>query len=170
MGSLTAARRLRARGGAIINIGSTLSDRAIPLQGMYCASKHAVKGFTDAFRMELEADDAPISVTLVKPSAIDTPYKDHAKNYLAVKAENPPPVYAPETVAETILYCAENPVRDVFVGAGKLLSAFSKYAPRTTDKIMEATMLDIQKSNKPADNYLKEGLYESKDASMRERG
>ena len=151
-GSLAAARHLKTRGGALINIGSTLSDRAIPLQGAYCASKHAVKGFTDAFRMELEADDAPISVTLVKPAAIDTPYKDHAKNYLGVQPENPPPVYAPETVAETILYCAENPVRDVFVGAGgKMLSALGKYAPRTTDKMMEATMLDIQKSDKPAD-------------------
>lgn len=78
-GSLIAARNLKINGGAIINIGSTLSDRAIPIQGMYCASKHAVKGFTDALRMELEAENAPISVTLIKPSAIDTPYKEHAK-------------------------------------------------------------------------------------------
>jgi short-subunit dehydrogenase len=170
-GSLTAASHLKTRGGALINIGSTLSDRAIPLQGAYCASKHAVKGFTDAFRMELEADDAPISVTLVKPAAIDTPYKDHAKNYLGVQPENPPPVYAPETVAETILYCAENSLRDVFVGAGgKMLSALGKYAPRTTDKIMEATMLDIQKSDKPADGNPNESLYESNDDSLRERG
>lgn len=170
-GSLAAANHLKTRGGALINIGSTLSDRAIPLQGAYCASKHAVKGFTDAFRMELEADDAPISVTLVKPAAIDTPYKDHAKNYLCVQPENPPPVYAPETVAETILYCAENPVRDVFVGAGgKMLSALGKYAPRTTDKIMEATMLDIQKSDKPADGNPNESLYESNDDRLRERG
>src|SRR5690606_16109139 len=97
-GSVIAARHLRLTGGAIINIGSTLSDVAIPLQGMYSASKHAVKGFPEALRMELEADEAPISVTLVKPAAIDTPYKDHAKNYLGVQPENPPPVYAPETV------------------------------------------------------------------------
>ena len=63
-GSLVAAKNLKPSGGAIINVGSTLSDRAIPLQGIYCASKHAVKGFTDALRMELEADGAPISVTL----------------------------------------------------------------------------------------------------------
>lgn len=170
-GSLAAAGHLKTRGGALINIGSTLSDRAIPLQGAYCASKHAVKGFTDAFRMELEEDDAPISVTLVKPAAIDTPYKDHAKNYLDVQPENPPPVYAPETVAETILYCAENPTRDVFVGAGgKMLSALGKYAPRTTDKIMEATMLDIQKSDKPVDGNPNESLYESNDDRLRERG
>src|SRR5213076_34618 len=55
-------------GGALINIGSTLSDRAIPLQGMYSASKHAVKGFTDALRIELESESAPVSVTLIKPA------------------------------------------------------------------------------------------------------
>lgn len=169
-GSLVAADHLKSRGGAIINIGSTLSDRAIPLQGIYCASKHAVKGFTDAFRMELEADGAPISVTLVKPAAIDTPYKEHAKNYLGVQAENPPPVYAPEIVAETILHCAENAVRDVFVGAGgKALSVMGKYAPRLTDMYMESTMLETQKGDEPADNS-KVGLYESNDDRLKERG
>lgn len=170
-GSLTAAQNLKTLGGAIINVGSTLSDRAIPLQGMYCASKHAVKGFTDALRMELEAENAPISVTLVKPSAIDTPYKDHAKNYLGVQPENPPPVYAPETVAETILHCAENPVRDVFVGAGgKMLSMMGEYAPRVTDKVMESTMLDIQKSDRPDEDRSRESLYRSNDGSLNERG
>ena len=88
----------------IINIGSTLSDRAIPIQGMYSASKHAVKGFTDALRMELESRKLPIALTLVKPSAIDTPYVDHAKNFMGVRPRNPAPVYSPDTVAETILY------------------------------------------------------------------
>ena len=171
-GSLVAARNLKANGGgAIINIGSTLSDRAIPLQGMYCASKHAVKGFTDSLRMELESENAPISVTLIKPAAIDTPYKAHAKNYLSTKAENPPPVYAPETVAETILHCAENPTRDVFVGSGgKAISLFGKFAPRTTDLVMEKTMLDLQRSGEPLDNTEKEGLYYSADNSLQERG
>jgi len=170
-GSLTAAPHLKLTGGAIINVGSTLSDRAIPLQGMYCASKHAVKGFTDALRMELEADDAPISVTLIKPAAIDTPYKEHAKNYLGVKPENPAPVYAPETVAEAILYCAVNPTRDVFVGAGgKMLSLAGEYAPRLTDKYMETMMIEAQKTDKPQDFNPNEGLYESLDSRLLERG
>jgi short-subunit dehydrogenase len=169
-GSLVAAKYLKTSGGAIINIGSTLSDRAIPLQGIYCASKHAVKGFTDALRMELEADGDPISVTLVKPSAIDTPYTDHAKNYLGVQPENPAPVYSPDTVAEAILHCAENPVRDVFIGAGgKALSMVGEYAPRLADKYMEAVMIDGQKSDKPADQS-HESLYESNDPRLNERG
>ena len=170
-GSLIAASVLKSRGGAIINVGSTLSDRAIPLQGIYCASKHAVKGFTDALRMELEADDAPVSVTLVKPAAIDTPYKEHARNYLDVQPENPPPVYSPDAVAETILHCAENPVRDVFVGAAaKAHSVAGKYAPRVFDKIMETTMLGQTRSGEPAEPTPLEGLYESKDARLAERG
>jgi short-subunit dehydrogenase len=147
-GSLISAEHLKTRGGAIINVGSALSDRAIPIQGVYCASKHAVKGFTDAFRMELEHDGAPISVTLIKPSSIDTPYRQHAKNYMRNEPKNPAPVYAPVTVAEAILYAAEHPVRDLFVGlAGKALSTAAALAPRSVDKLMELGMFQAQELN-----------------------
>ena len=79
-GCRTAVRLMRR--GVLINIGSEVSDVAIPLQGIYSASKHAVKGYTDALRMELEHDRIPIAVTLVKPSAINTPYPEHARNYM----------------------------------------------------------------------------------------
>src|SRR5215218_8962778 len=99
-GSLIAARHLKARGGAIINIGSILSDRSLMLQGQYSAAKHAVKAFTDALRMELEHEGASISVTLIKPSAIDTPYVEHARNYLDSPGNAlPPPIYDPHLVA-----------------------------------------------------------------------
>ena len=170
-GCLVAAEQLKVRGGAIINVGSVLSDRAIPLQGIYCASKHAVKGFTDSFRMELEADGAPISVTLIKPSAIDTPYKEHARNYLDTQPENPPPVYAPDTVADAILHAAENPTRDLIVGgAGKFHSLLGEYAPRVADQIMETTMLGQTRSSEPAGETPLEGLYEPNDARLSERG
>lgn len=169
-GSRVAAEHLKEHGGAIINVGSSLSDRAIPLQGTYCASKHAVKGYTDALRMELEEEGAPVSVTLIKPSAIDTPYKDHAKNYLAVEPENPPPVYAPETVAEAILYSAEHLERDVFIGlGGKAMSVGGKYAPRLTDKVMEAALFDIQQTEKPSPAGRPDALYEAAH-DLRERG
>jgi short-subunit dehydrogenase len=171
-GSRTAIERFRKTGGgALINVGSTLSDRAIPLQGHYCASKHAVKGFTDALRMEIEEEGLPIAVTLIKPAAIDTPYKAHAKNYLGVMPENPPPVYAPEAVAETILYCTENPTRDVFVGGGaKALSVMGQYAPAASDKIMEATMFDLQRGSDRRLDKSRESLHRSKDDGLEERG
>lgn len=162
-GSLVAAREMKTgRGGAIINIGSTLSDRAIPLQGIYCSSKHAVKGFTDSLRMELEADGAPISVTLIKPGAIATPYIDHAKNYMDREPSVPPPVYAPEVVAKAILHCAENPVRDMFAGGGgKAISVSGQYAPKLTDKVMERVLPAMQKKNQPARANRRDGLYEA---------
>lgn len=170
-GSLVAAERLRTRGGAIINVGSTLSDRAIPVQGIYSASKHAVKGFTDALRMELEAEGAPVSVTLIKPGAIATPYPQHAKNYMEREPTVPPPVYAPEVVAEAILYCAENPERDVFAGGGgKAISMSGHYAPRVTDKVMEWSMFEMQKSDEPpARSRDDNGLYKAS-GELRERG
>ena len=170
-GSLAAVKNLKLEGGALINVGSTLSDRAIPLQGMYCASKHAVKGFTDALRMELEADNVPVSVTLIKPAAIDTPYKEHARNYMDNKPGNPPPVYAPDTVAEAILHCAENPVRDIFIGgAGKAASIAGHYAPRLTDMVMENVMMKAQEKQEATGTGELESLYESNDNRLSERG
>jgi NADP-dependent 3-hydroxy acid dehydrogenase YdfG len=148
-GCRTAVRLMKDAGGVLINIGSEVSDLAIPLQGIYSASKQAVKGYTDVLRLELEHDDVPIAVTLVKPSAINTPHPEHARNYLdeGVPAV-PPPIYAPEVVARTILHCAERPVRDVTVGGGgRVQIALGKAAPRLADKYLERAMFDTQKGH-----------------------
>jgi short-subunit dehydrogenase len=150
-GSLEALRHLKADGGALINLGGAASDRALPLQGMYSASKHAVKGFTDALRMELEKDKLPISVTLVKPAAVNTLLAVHAKNYMEREPALPPPIYAPELVAKAILFAAEHPRRDVFVGgAAKLMSVSGFHLPRLLDRYMRATMFRRQKSKVPS--------------------
>lgn len=133
-GSLEAVKHLKQHSGALINVGSVASDVAIPIQGMYSSSKHAVKGFTNALRVELTQDEAPISVTLIKPAAINTPFPAHARNYLPEQPTLPPPVYAPEDVAKAILHAATHPVRDVYVGGGgKMMSTTEKYAPGTMD-------------------------------------
>lgn len=159
-GSIVACEHLKQRGGALINVGSVLSDVAIPIQGTYCATKHAVKGYTDALRLELEEEGAPISVTLIKPSAIDTPYTRHAKNLMPVEPMNPPPVYAPDLVAEAILHCAEHPERDLYVGGGgKMLAESAQLAPRLTDKLMHAMMFDVQQSDRPKPPAREDSLY-----------
>lgn len=169
-GARAAVARLRGTGGALINIGSIVSDRAIPLQGAYSASKHAVKGFTDALRMELEEEGAPISVTLIKPSTIDTPYFRHAKNYMSVEPKPPPPVYAPEVVANAILRAAEHPVRDITIGGGgRLITALGAALPRLTDFYMERAMFESQRSDIPSEAG--EGnLYQSMGPEGQERG
>ncbi|MFC4452318.1 SDR family oxidoreductase [Deinococcus sonorensis] len=149
-GSRTALGLLREQGGALINMGSTASERAIPLQGIYSASKHAVKGFTDALRMEVQDAGLPVSVTLIKPGPIDTPFPLNARNYLDVEPQHVPPVYAPETVARAVLQAAEHPARDVFVGSGgKGIAAFGQLVPGATDRAMERFVIPRTHSDKP---------------------
>jgi short-subunit dehydrogenase len=150
-GSQIAAMHLRRRGGAIINLGSVLSDVAIPMQGMYSASKHAVKGFTDALRIELEEEGAPVSVTLIKPSGINTPYPEHARNYTEHKLTLPPPVYEPAEVAQAILYAATHQKRDISVGGGsKFMSITNRLVPGLMDLASEELMTDQQLLDEPA--------------------
>jgi short-subunit dehydrogenase len=169
-GSLIAVEHLRNRGGALINLGSVASDRAIPLQGAYCASKHAVKAFTDTLRSELEKDKAPVSVTLIKPTAIDTPFFRHAETYMNAQPVEPSPMYAPETVADAILRAAQNPVRDILVGGlAPVQSMMGRLFPRLGDKFVNATMFKGQKSRRqprPGENQ----IFVRPSGELRERG
>lgn len=169
-GSRIAVDFLRENGGALINLGSEVSDAPVPLIGIYAAAKHAVKGFTDALRMELEADDLPISVTLIKPTSIHTPFVENARNYLPFEPMVTAPVYSPDLVAEAILYCAQNRVRDFFVGEmAAIHSGMASYTPRLNDKFMEWTAESMQDSGKPAATGRRDGLHHS-NSNLRERG
>jgi short-subunit dehydrogenase len=149
-GSLIAVEHLRTRGGAVINVGSIASDMAIPYLGMYSASKHALRGFTDALRMELERDEAPISITLIKPTSINTPFPHHGRNYMDREPQLPPPVYPPEEVAAAILHAATHSLRDLYVGgAGRIMTALAWRAPRTMDRISENVMAEQQFRDEP---------------------
>jgi len=163
-GSLIAAQHLRRRGGALINVGSVASDNAIPMLGMYSASKHALRGFTDALRMELELDKAPISVTLIKPTSINTPFPHHARNYTDREPRVPPPVYQPDEVARAILHAATHAVRDIYIGsAARVMSALGKSAPRLMDRISENIMVPREFRDEPPRDP-RGNLYESGDA------
>jgi short-subunit dehydrogenase len=170
-GSLVAVRHLKDHGGALINIGSEVSDRAVPLQGIYSASKHAVKGFTDSLRVELEEEGAPVSLTLIKPAAIDTMFVTHAKNYMEVEPRLPPPIYAPEVVADAILYAAEHPIRDIYAGGGaKLFGSGAHYTPRLLDRAMKSFMFRLQKTDKPPRGRDDNSLYSHKDDLLERAG
>ena len=91
-------------------------------------------------------DGLPIHVTLVKPASINTPFIEHARNYMPEAPTFPPPVYAPDVVARAILRCAERRVREITVGgSGRMIAAIGRLAPRTTDVLMERTLYDQQK-------------------------
>jgi NAD(P)-dependent dehydrogenase (short-subunit alcohol dehydrogenase family) len=138
-GSLAAAAHLKQRGGALVNLGSILSERSVNLQGPYCAMKHAVKGFTDTLRMELAVDAPNVSVTLIKRAGINTPYPEHARNYLDQPVRIPPVLYDPRLVAKAILHACETPTRELTVGGtGWLIEKFGNLAPTAADKFTEA--------------------------------
>ena len=162
-GSLVAAEHLRERpdGGAIINVGSILSDAPIPVQGVYSASKHAVKGFTNALRMELMREQAPITVSLVKPAAIDTPYNRHARNLTGQAMQNPQPVYATHVVADTILYCASHPIREITVGGGgRLIASFYAALPGVAEPLFARFAPSLMRDRRSAYEPYDDGLYD----------
>ena len=135
-GALTAVSHLRETGGAIITVGSIASDIPSPILSAYAASKHAVKGFVDALRMELTADALPIAVTLVKPSGIDTPIAQHAANHVDGEALIPPPIYDPALVATAILDAAQHVRRDITVGGGgRLQVLLGTHFPGMLDRL-----------------------------------
>lgn len=136
-GSLVALPYLVQSGGALINVGSEVSEAIVPLQGMYSASKHAVKGFTDALRVEVQdVAKLDVSITLIQPTAVDTPYPEHARNYMTEEPKLPTPQIEPEDVADAILEAATKPARDIKVGTmAKLDTMISKIAPKLGDKL-----------------------------------
>jgi short-subunit dehydrogenase len=163
-GSLVAVEHFRLQGyGTLINLGSALSEAVAPLQGIYTASKHAVKAFTDALRIELRHDNAPIAITLIRPSSTNTPINDRAKNYLAHAPHLPGPTYAPEVVARAILRAAEYPQRDVYIGNSKLITRAAQLTPQLFDWVAVKTLFAAQQS-KTLDTLQSDALYEPIDS------
>jgi acetyl esterase len=169
-GSLAALPFLRREGGALINLGSVLSTAAVPLQGHYAASKHAVKGFTDALRQELSHHGVPVAVTLIRPAAIDTPYTEHAHSHLdGADPEVPPPVYSPRVVARAILDCARRPQREVLVGGGaRQMELMQEMSPRAYDAYVSSVAWEQQRAE-PGTKRRNEALY-APSISGNERG
>ena len=162
-GSMVAVEHLRDRpgGGAIINVGSILCDAPIPIQGVYSASKHAVKGFTNALRMELIREEAPISLSLIKPAAVDSPYSKHARNLTGYAVQNPQPVYATHVVADTILYCASHPIREITVGGGgRLIASFYSMFPGVAEPLLARFAPSLMRDRHSAYQPYEDGLYD----------
>lgn len=160
-GSLKAIELMRARGGALINVGSVLSERAILQQGPYCAMKHALRGFTDALRAETIEAGHPVSITLIKPAAIHTPYPEHARNYMDKPGTVPPINYDPRLVARAIVFAAEHPRRELTVGGnGLMISKIGNIFPGAMDFMQAAFLTPAQKIDKEPPAGVNDNLYE----------
>jgi len=150
-GSLAALPHLKQDGGALINVGSEVSEAYVPLLGMYTATKHAVKGFTDSLRVEVEdVDKLPVSVTLIQPTAVDTPFPQHARNYMAEEPKLPGSPIEPAKVAEAILDAAENPTREKRVGfMAKVNTTMAALAPGLADRMASKQVDKMQYDERP---------------------
>ncbi len=137
-GAMAALPHLKREGrGALVHISSVEAKRSFPFHSAYGASKHGIDGFLEALRVELKHEGWPISVTQVMPGTINTPFFDKGRSKLGVKPVGVPPIYEPETVADIILYAAENPARDlVSGGAAQAMIINQRLSPRMVDAIL----------------------------------
>jgi short-subunit dehydrogenase len=137
-GTLAALRRMRRRNrGTIVQVGSALSYRAIPLQAAYCAAKFAVRGFTDSLRSELEHERSRIRLTMVQLPAVNTPQFDWARCRMAGRPLPLPPVFQPEAVAPEIVRAAREAPRELWIGSSTLKAiASAMFMPETGDRVL----------------------------------
>ncbi|MGH7465613.1 MAG: SDR family oxidoreductase [Longimicrobiales bacterium] len=160
-GTLAALRRMRPRDrGTIVQVGSALAYRGIPLQSAYCASKHAIQGFTESLRCELLHDASAIHVTSVHLPAVNTPQFRWVRSRLPNKAQPVPPIYQPEIIAEVIHFAAHARRREVWVGWPTVKAiAGNRLAPGYADRRLARSGYDDQQTNEPADPARPDNLW-----------
>lgn len=136
--------------GVIVQVGSALAYRAIPLQAAYCGAKHAIRGFTDALRCELLHDRSNVHVTMVHLSAFNTPQFDWARNLMPRRPQPVPPIFQPEIAADAIVWAAGHRRREVFVGWPAVQAVIAnKLAPGILDRYLARTGYSGQLTNEP---------------------
>jgi len=164
-GTRAALRRMLPRDeGAIVQVGSTLAYRGIPLQSAYCGAKHATQGFHEALRCELLHDGSKVRATMVQLPAVNTPQFDWVRNKLRHKAQPVPPIYQPEVIARTVVHAAEHPRRrEYWVGETTALTLLANaVAPGLLDRYLAKTGFASQQTEEP-NSETTGNLWEPKD-------
>ncbi|HEX6566274.1 MAG TPA: SDR family oxidoreductase [Chthoniobacterales bacterium] len=161
-GTLAALKRMLPRDrGAIIQVGSALAYRGIPLQAAYCASKHAIQGFMDSLRSELIHDKSNVRVTMVQMPAMNTPQFDWVKSRLRRKAQPVPPIYQPEVGAKAVVYASRHPRREIFVGLPTVKAIIgNRLFPGLLDRYLARTGFKGQQTDEPENPNRPFNLYE----------
>jgi NAD(P)-dependent dehydrogenase (short-subunit alcohol dehydrogenase family) len=151
-GTMAALKRMLPRDrGRIIQVGSALAYRGIPLQSAYCGSKHAIQGFIEAVRCELIHDNSNVKITMVQLPAVNTPQFGWVKSYLPNKAQPVPPIYQPEVIADAVTYVADHYRRQLFIGLSTVIVIQgNKLASSFGDWYLGKTGYKSQQTNEPA--------------------
>jgi len=162
-GTLAALGRMRRRDrGTIIQIGSALAYRSIPLQGAYCAAKAAIRGFTDSLRCELIHDGSHVKLSMVQLPAINTPQATRQRNKLENQAQPVPPMFTPESIADAIVWAAEHTPREMLVGCPTVQAVWAqKFIPQLLDLYLGKTGYRGQMTDKPNDQQGQDILFET---------
>ena len=148
-GAMVALPHLKKSGGALIQVSSVEALVGIPYQSAYASAKHGMKAYLDVLRLELERAGAPVSVTNIMPTGINTPFFNNARTKIGVKPTPPPPIYQPHIVARAIVAAAQKPIPEIVVGGGGAAFAYAKrFAPRLADWLLKPTF-QLQKTDEP---------------------
>jgi len=161
-GTLAALKRMLPRNhGAIVQAGSALAYRGIPLQAAYCGAKHAIQGFTESLRCELLHDGSAVHVAMVQLPAMNTPQFDWVKSRMPRKPQPVPPIYAPEIAADAIVWAAQHRRREISVGASTVAAIWgNKVASALGDRYLAKTGYDSQQADEPDDPDRPDNLWE----------
>jgi NAD(P)-dependent dehydrogenase (short-subunit alcohol dehydrogenase family) len=152
-GTLSALRRMRPRDrGSIVQVGSALAYRGIPLQSAYCGAKHAIQGFCDSLRSELLHDRSAVRLTMVQLPAMNTPQFEWVKSRLRGRAQPVPPIFQPEVAADAIVWASEHDRREIYVGFSTTVAIVgNKAMPGVGDWYLAKSGYDSQQTAEPED-------------------
>jgi NAD(P)-dependent dehydrogenase (short-subunit alcohol dehydrogenase family) len=161
-GTMAALRRMLPRDrGVVIQVGSALAYRGIPLQAPYCGAKHAIQGFTESLRCELLHVRSNVHVTMVQLPALNTPQFDWGRTRMPRKPQPVPPIYQPEVAAEAIVWAAQRKRREVYVGGSTLATILGdKLLPGFGDRYLARTGYESQQTDEPAEDDRRDNLFE----------
>ena len=162
-GTMAALKRMKPRDrGTIVQVGSALAYRGIPLQSAYCGAKHAIQGFNESLRCELLHDGSNVRLTMVQLPALNTPQFDHCRSRMPRQPQPVPPIFQPELAAAAILWAAKHARREVYVG-GPAVEAIvgDKLASGLADRYLAKTNFEAQQTPEPADPDRPDNLFEA---------
>jgi short-subunit dehydrogenase len=162
-GTLAALKRMRPRNrGVIVQVGSALAYRAIPLQAPYCGAKFAIRGFTDSLRTELKHERSRVHVTMLQMPALNTPQFDWCRTHMAHRPQPVPPIFAPEVAARAIVWAAHHRRRELYVGWPSVRAIWAqKLMPGLLDRYLARFGYSSQQSNEPVDSARSDNMWQT---------
>jgi short-subunit dehydrogenase len=162
-GTMAALSRMLPRDrGVVLQVGSALAYRAIPLQAAYCGAKHAIQGFTESLRCELLHERSGVRVTMVQLPALNTPQFDWGRSRMPRRPQPVPPIYQPEIAADAIVWAADARRREIYVGGSTVITVLGdKVAPGLGDRYLARTGYDAQQTDEPALEEQRDNLFDA---------